>query len=93
MNRITLQISGIWPVDRNKLLSTFRFLAMTSYLFIAVILLQSIQLIIVWGDIDAMNDILLIGLLLLLTAWVKMISMWFYKQSLYLLESFSFLCK
>ncbi|XP_051164627.1 odorant receptor 4-like [Leptopilina boulardi] len=82
LNRITLQIAGIWPVDKNELLATFRFFAMTSYLFIAVILLQSIQLIIVWGDIDAMSDILLIGLLLMFVTLVKMISLWYYKQKM-----------
>ncbi|XP_051164870.1 uncharacterized protein LOC127283818 [Leptopilina boulardi] len=88
-SRMTLQLLGVWPdPDKNKYLATFHFFAMAVYLFSFVILAQTIQLIIIWGDLDAMSEILACALLLILVAMAKMTCLWCYRKRMIKLLAF-----
>ncbi|XP_051164871.1 odorant receptor 13a-like [Leptopilina boulardi] len=82
-SRISLQILGVWPdPEKNEQLATFHFFSMAAYQFIGVILLQTIKLIITWGDVDAMSEILTCALLLVVCGLTKIIALWYYKKQL-----------
>lgn len=85
LSRICLQILGVWPdPEKNEWLAIFHFATMAAYQFIAVIVLQTIELIIKWGDVDAMSEILTCALLLVVCGWAKMVALWYYRESRYL---------
>lgn len=83
-SRMTLELLGVWPdPHKNKYLAKIHFIGMAMYLFSVVILAQTVQLIIIWGDLDAMSEILTCALLLILVAMAKMTCLWCYRKSTY----------
>lgn len=90
LSRISLQILGVWPnPEKNERLATIHFATMAAYQFIGVILLQTIKLIIIWGDVDAISEILTCALLLVVCGLTKMIALWYYKKGIYTIFFFN----
>lgn len=84
-SRVTLQLLGVWPSPtKNEYLATFHFVIMAVYLFSFVILAQTVKLIIIWGDLDAMSEILACALLLILVGLAKMTCLWCFRKSRYI---------
>lgn len=83
LSRMCLKITGVWPnSERSDLFACVHYAAVAGYLFLTVVLLQFIKLIIIWGDVDAMSNILAYGLLFYVVAFVKMTSLWYYRKSM-----------
>lgn len=83
-SRLILQLLGVWPSSsKNEYLATLHFIMIAVYVFSFVILAQTVQLIISWGDLDAMSEILACPLLLILVGMAKMTCLWCYRKSTY----------
>lgn len=96
LSRISLQISGVWPDSEKSDLSAFlHYASRAGYLLIVIVIVQAIQLIIIWGDVDAMSDIMAFGLLFYAVSFSKISCLWFFRKSMLLhcLPSYSFSLK
>lgn len=87
-NRINLGIVGIWPdpleSKRQNMFSRFRFLVACFFLLAFLCIPQSINLILIWGDVNLMAENLSTINMLTAYAIIKAIVLWRQRKGIYI---------
>lgn len=90
---MSLKLIGLWPRESSssestKAITSIRFAIITLIIVIFVNVAQTIKLVMIWGNLDAMTDIISTANLPILIAVFKMLVFFKYRKGIYIFISF-----